>query len=171
MFAESRRKVTLQQAAQLQKQLDSGIVSVGVFVNEKIENILRVEFVDMIQLHGNESEKYIAELKSLTTKPIIKSTAVNQTKESNLPSMAHRADFLLFDSPVPGSGKTFDWGNIPKTNKPFFLAGGLNVGNIAQAIQCCKPYAIDVSSGVEINGVKDRAMIIEIVKTLKQNER
>ena len=67
----------------------------------------------------------------------------------------HIGEYLLFDGPKPGSGQTFDWNTIPKTDKPFFLAGGLTPENVRQAIAIAAPYGVDVSSGVETNGVKD----------------
>ena len=149
----------------MQKCLNSEIVSVGVFVNESIDNILKVEFIDMIQLHGNESEDYITKLKSLTEKPIIKS--INNCQLSIVNCSLSVANFLLFDSSQPGSGKTFDWGSIPKTNKPYFLAGGLNLDNIKQAVKEVKPFAVDISSGAETNNLKDSAKIKELIRRVR----
>ena len=157
MFAESRRRVTFRQAADLQKQLIPEIVSVGVFVNESIENVLKVDFVDMFQLHGTESDEYICKLKSLTDKSVIKAGV----------SVSSAADYLLFDGAVPGSGKVFDWGSIPKVNKPIFLAGGLNIGNVEEAIKSTAPYAVDVSSGVETDGLKDLVKINDFIRRVR----
>jgi len=133
VFAPSKRIVTPEQALQLRKRLDSGIIAVGVFVNEPIEfqqELVRNGVIDVIQ---------------------------NPT---------HVGEYLIFDSPNPGSGQTFDWSTIPKTDKPFFLAGGLNPDNVAAAIARVKPYAVDVSSGVETNGVKDYDKIKAFVKNV-----
>jgi len=157
VFARSSRFVALGTAIKLKHSLDPEIKAVGVFVNETIENILKIGVIDMIQLHGTESEDYIRELKSKTSKPVIK---VNRASQS--------ADYLLFDSPSPGSGQTFDWAAIPKTGKPFFLAGGLNPQNVAEAIKQTAPFAVDVSSGVETNGVKDAAKIIEFIRSVRK---
>ncbi|MCL2754275.1 MAG: phosphoribosylanthranilate isomerase [Oscillospiraceae bacterium] len=156
VFAKSKRQVTPEQAAILREALaeqSPKVIAVGVFVNEPIANItalVKAGAIDMIQLHGSESvenEEYIRELKLHTDKPIIRA------------ALSEAADYLLFDAPIPGAGKVFDWSTIPATKKPFFLAGGLNPDNVAEAITTVKPYAVDVSSGVERGGVKDAALI------------
>ena len=154
VFAESKRKVSPHEAAKLREKLNPDIIPVGVFVNESIENILRVDCIDMIQLHGNETEEYIRELKSQTNKPVIKA------------GYSETADFLLFDNPEPGSGKTFNWDTIGEVQKPFFLAGGLSLNNIKQAVKEVMPFAVDVSSGVENpekSGFKDPEKIKEFI--------
>jgi len=143
--------------------LDSGIAPVGVFVNESIPNILallKAGVIDIVQLHGNESEDYIRRLKSQTDSPIIKAVGAKDTYPSK------SADFLLFDSPAPGSGRCFDWNTIPQTDKPFFLAGGLNPDNVVNAVKAVNPFAVDVSSGVEVDGVKDCCEIRRFVERL-----
>lgn len=77
------------------------------------------------------------------------------------------ADYLLFDQGSGGSGQTFDWDRIPKVDKPFFLAGGLNPNNLSQAIEAVKPFAVDLSSGVESGGVKDREKIMKAVRSVR----
>ena len=159
VFAESRRKVSAEQAFILKRKLSPSIKAVGVFVNDDISfihDLLKRGIIEIVQLHGNEDEEYI----SAVGAPVIK--AVRLSKEGE--SFDYPADYLLFDSPVAGSGRTFDWSLIPRTEKPFFLAGGINIGNIAEAIKI-NPYAIDLSSGVETGGVKDRGKILEIVKS------
>ena len=154
VFAESKRKVSPHEAAKLREKLNPDIIPVGVFVNESIENILKIDFINMIQLHGSESEEYVRELKSQTNKPVIKA------------GYSEAADYLLFDNPEPGSGKTFDWDTIGEIKKPFFLAGGLNMENVAEAIQKLNPFAVDVSSGVENpekSGFKDPEKIKEFI--------
>ncbi|MDR2532449.1 MAG: phosphoribosylanthranilate isomerase [Oscillospiraceae bacterium] len=156
VFAESKRKVTPERAAELRKLLNCNIIPVGVFVDESIENIFSMVYnnvIDVIQLHGSESEEYIRELKQLTGKPVIKASGNSRS-----------ADFLLFDNAIPGSGQMFDWATIEKTDKPFFLAGGLHAGNVTEAIKKNAPYAVDVSSGVETGGVKDPAKIKEFIR-------
>jgi phosphoribosylanthranilate isomerase len=158
VFAESKRKVTPLEAAELCKNLHSDIIPVGVFVNETIENILAADSIEVIQLHGSESEDYIRELKRKTNKPVIKA------------GNSQEADFLLFDGPVPGSGQTFDRAEIPKTEKPFFLAGGLTPENVSEAIKKTAPFAVDVSSGVETNGVKDAEKIKNFIRSIKNGK-
>jgi phosphoribosylanthranilate isomerase len=158
VFAESRRRVTPEVASRLRAGLSPEIAAVGVFVNEPIENIAALVadgVIDAVQLHGNEDCTYIRELKSLTSVPII------DTSGSPL------ADYHLFDSPNPGSGVAFDWSEIPESGKPFFLAGGLNPDNIGDAIRLVSPFAADVSSGVEVGGVKDAQKIRKFMQIAK----
>ena len=158
IFAESKRKVSADQAFALKRGLSSSIKAVGVFVNHEIsfiQDLLKREVIEIVQLHGNEDEEYI----SAVNAPVIKAVRLGERFD-------YPVDYLLFDSPSAGSGKTFDWDLIPKTEKPFFLAGGINIGNIAEAMKF-NPYAIDVSSGVETDGFKDREKILEIVNKIK----
>jgi len=160
VFAESKRKVDPVQAADLRKLLSPDIIPAGVFVNESVENILslvRAGIIDVIQLHGTETEEYIAELKSMTDKIIIKANRRSQS-----------ADYLLFDNIIPGSGQTFDWSLIGEINKPYFLAGGLNIENIAVAVKL-NPFAVDVSSGVETSGIKDPVKIKEFIRRVRKS--
>jgi phosphoribosylanthranilate isomerase len=160
VFAESKRKISEDQAFTLSRKLDPRIVSVGVFVDHDISfvrNILERGIINVVQLHGHEDAEYIREVGA----PVIKAVRLNEYRGIDYP-----AHFLLFDSPLAGSGKTFDWSLIPSTEKPFFLAGGINIGNISEAMKI-NPYAIDVSSGVETDGLKDRGKIIEIVRSVR----
>jgi len=169
VFAESKRKVTLPQAAELRKALSPGIIPVGVFVDESIENILSVVAagaIDIVQLHGAADEVYIQKLKSLTDKPIIKAIAVQKMGDVQKWS-ATAADYLLLDHKGGGTGQSFDWDIIGETPKPYFLAGGLGVGNIIEAIQKTTPYAVDVSSGVETENAKDPTKINEFIRRVR----
>jgi phosphoribosylanthranilate isomerase len=169
VFAESRRKVTPQMAFDLRKKLDPDIIPVGVFVNEAPENIVSLVkrgIIDAIQLHGSENEEYIGRLKALTDKPVIRAVAVlnmgDAQKREETP-----ADYLLLDGKDGGKGQSFDWGFIGKLDKPFFLAGGLCLENIGQALAKVKPFAVDVSSGVETDGFKDPAKIREFIRMVR----
>ena len=158
VFAESKRKVSAVQAFALKRGLSSSIKVVGVFVDHDISfihDLLEKGVIDIVQLHGHENEEYISAIGA----PVIK--AVRAGEKTDYP-----VDYLLFDSPSAGSGYTFDWRLIPKTGKPFFLAGGINIGNISKAMEL-NPYAIDVSSGVETDGAKDRSKILEIVRSVR----
>ncbi|MCL2086354.1 MAG: phosphoribosylanthranilate isomerase [Oscillospiraceae bacterium] len=160
VFAESVRKITPDKALKLRRLLNPDIVPVGVFVNEMIEtilSILKAGAIDVVQLHGAENDDYILKLKSLSNKPIIKAYG-----NVNSP-----ADYLLFDSITPGSGQTFDWNSIEQTGREFFLAGGLNPENVAEAIAKTSPFAVDVSSGVETNGLKNPTKIKKFIKNAK----
>jgi phosphoribosylanthranilate isomerase len=175
VFAKSRRQVTPTQAADLRKNLSPEITPVGVFVNAAIKEIifcLENGIIDIVQLHGTEDFDYINKLKQQTDKPIIKAIGVSSkndiTEWINLEE--NPADFLLLDNAKGGTGQSFDW-NILKglTNlPPFFLAGGLSPSNIAEAIATTKTtnnifHAVDVSSGVESNGLKDPQKIEDFI--------
>ena len=169
VFAESRRKVTLQQVRKLRDKLNADIVPVGVFVDEPIENILplvREGLIEIVQLHGSENEEYICELKQHMEKPIIKAVSV-RLKEDVSSRLNTIADYLLFDNANGGTGQVFDWNLIEGTGKLFFLAGGLSVENITEAIANTTPFAVDVSSGVETNGVKDPEKINEFIRRVR----
>jgi len=157
VFAEkSRRSVTVEQAAELKKFLDAKILSVGVFVNENVESVAEIckrGIVDAVQLHGNEDENYIAELRTLTDKFIIKAFKVTSVEDLHRAETC-AADYVLLDGGA-GDGKTFDWQLLKNFRRKYFLAGGLNVENVRDALKILNPYAVDVSSGIETGGVKD----------------
>ena len=158
VFAPSRRQVTFKQAENLRKRLDDGIVPVGVFVNSPIEDILalyQAGVISIAQLHGGEDEGYIARLPM----PVIKAVKPYESRQT-------RADVLLLDSGA-GSGRAFDWARIGRIEKPWFLAGGVSLENIDEAMKY-KPYAIDVSSGAETDGLKDRKKIIALTEKVRQ---
>ena len=161
IFAESFRRVSIYQASVLRSLLDPPIKSVGVFVNadlSEIQELCQRGIIDMIQLHGDEDGKYVDCLKAMVSQPIIKTIRIG-AGVNNRSSGAQKADFLMFDAFHEmlrgGGGSSFDWSLIGSVNKPFFLAGGLNQDNIAEAIRQVHPYAVDVSSGVETDGYKD----------------
>ena len=158
VFAESRRKISVEKAAEFKEKLDPDVAAVGVFVDEEIEiiaDIFKKGIIDIVQLHGGESDDYIKRLKENCGCPVIKAVRV----DSILPDLPLEADYLLFDSIVAGSGQRLNWSLITGIEKPFFLAGGLSAGNVKIAIEKTKPFAVDVSSGVETNGVKDSGKI------------
>ncbi len=170
VFAESRRKITPDRAKILKSKLIPGILAVGVFVNANTDFILNLaeeKVIDLIQLHGNENGSYINTLKSRTDLPIIKAVKVEK-EEDVIQANCIEADYLLFDNGNGGTGKSFDWNLLKtRTEKPFFLAGGLNISNIQEAIQRTGPFAVDISSGVESDGLKDRNKIIEIIGRIR----
>jgi phosphoribosylanthranilate isomerase len=157
VFAESRRKVTPNQAWGLKTALSPGIKTVGVFVNEPLPHILSLlneGVVDIIQLHGAEDENFILKLKNETDAKIVKAVSVQKKGDAQAWENS-AADFLLLDHKGGGTGENFDWDLIGTVAKPFFLAGGLNSENVAQAVKKISPYAVDTSSGAEISpGVK-----------------
>ncbi|MCL2194426.1 MAG: phosphoribosylanthranilate isomerase [Oscillospiraceae bacterium] len=161
VFAPSRRRVTVEQARQLKQALDPRIQSVGVFVDAGLDDIAPASaFLDLIQLHGSESDDFVRQVKRLYSLPVIKALPVGSAG-------APPADFYLFDGPQPGSGQRFDWSMLSSYTTPYFLAGGLSAHNIALAATC-KPYCLDVSSGVETNGMKDHEKILQFVSTVRR---
>ncbi|MCL2778769.1 MAG: phosphoribosylanthranilate isomerase [Polyangiaceae bacterium] len=165
VFAPSRRNVTPQEALGLRKRLRPDIVPVGVFVDETVEtmvSIVRDGIVDIVQLHGVQNENFVSHLKTQIHKPVIKAIAVEH--DGDVQKWADTsADYLLFDRQGGGSGLCFDWNLIGKVEKSYFLAGGLHANNVTEAIQKTRPFAVDVSGGVETNGSKDHAKIKEFI--------
>ena len=170
VFADSKRKVTQNLAGEMKKNLDSSIQSVGVFVDENMDEILKLYnlgIIDIAQLHGSESEEYIKKLKQKSNYQLKIINAIEMDDEKDLLEYDNSiADYLLLDS-GKGSGKTFDWCLIRKDlKKEFFLAGGLNAENISGAIKEFNPFAVDLSSGVETNGYKDELKIKEVMEAI-----
>ena len=170
VFANSKRQVSHKLAADLKSKLSSDIVSVGVFVNAGIDEILELfdgGTIDVAQLHGDESEEYINSLKERTNHELKIIKAIEMTENNDLLKYDDSsADYLLLDS-GKGSGKTFDWRLIRKDlKKEFFLAGGINASNAKEAILEFNPYAIDLSSSLETDGFKDENKIKEIMEAI-----
>lgn len=156
VFARSKRQITAETAAQFRAALDPRIPAVGVFVNQPLTDILslaRAGTIQFIQLHGQEEESIIMELKKRTDCPVIKAVRV-ETPEDIRAAERLSADYLLLDNGAGGTGKAFDWSLIEEISKPFFLAGGLNAGNIQDA-RHFHAFCLDVSSGAETDGKKD----------------
>ena len=153
---DSRRYISPENAAVLKSRLSSEISAVGVFVNERpeyIASLLDDGLIDLAQLHGNEDEAYIDRLKGLTGKPVIKAFRISSASEA-VKASASSADMILLDSGT-GSGRTFNWQLIKEIRRPYFLAGGLDPVNAGDAVRLLDPWAVDVSSGIETDGLKD----------------
>lgn len=176
VFAESKRKVTTEQAAYIIQQVPQHVKSVGVFVNESYENIIHTAEtakLDYIQLHGDESPEFC---KSLPY-PVIKAFSIKEQDDLNQLA-EYECDFYLLDSPGVkyrgGSGIPFDWSLLEHLDIPrekIILAGGLDHENVKKAMTTVKPAIVDVSSGVETNGVKDVRKIQEFLAAAKIEER
>lgn len=169
VFAGSRRQVTMEQAERLRKNLSDAILPVGVFVNAPIEDVISLlqnGVITIAQLHGNEDEAYIEKLKSRTQQLVIKALRADGA-EGIRKAQNSAADFLLLDHGTGGTGKVFDWELARACKKSFFLAGGIHAGNVEEAIKRSKPFAIDLSSGAETDGKKDRRKILEIVRRVR----
>ena len=172
VFADTKRKVSHELARQLKDKLDPKIISVGVFVDapkEEIVELFENGTIEMAQLHGLESEDYIKDLKAMTDNKLIVIKAIEMSQDTDLLKYdSSNADYLLLDS-GKGSGKTFDWRLIRKDlKKDFFLAGGLNKDNVTQAIEEFEPYAVDLSSSLEVNGFKNEDKIKEIMEIINE---
>ena len=166
-----RRQITEEQAARFRETLDPGIPAVGVFVNNSCREVisyLRKGIIQMAQLHGGETEEDIRSIREATGKPVVKAVKV-RTRQDVEAWLDSDADYLLFDGGT-GAGKAFDWNLLGGTDRDFFLAGGLNPGNLREAIGTIRPFAVDLSSGIETDGVKDlekMRRVVEIVRELK----
>ncbi len=159
-----RRSITLKEAEALSQCLLKDIKKVGVFVNESAETVneyVKRGIIDLVQLHGEESPAYCAKIMA----PVIKVFKCNEGFRPE--SIAeYDTDYFMFDT-AAGSGRVFNWGLVPKTEKPVFLAGGLTAENVAGAIEAVCPYAVDISSGAETNGVKDYEKIKKILGVVR----
>lgn len=181
VFAPSKRQINLETAKHLKSLLHPSIKSVGVFVNEPLESLLRYEeegVIDRIQLHGDEDIVYLKQLKNASALPIIKAFRIksgNCLEESLVGSRilfeSELIDYVLLDSYHPlaygGSGECFNWQILRQIQRPYFLAGGIGIENIQEALQYT-PYAIDVSSKVEKDGVKDAHKIKELIEKIRK---
>ena len=164
VFAKSKRQVTLSQAHDLAKNIPAQVKKVGVFVNpslEDLEQTMEAVPLDMVQIHGDFDNS----LSDKLSVPIIRAVQV----ASAAVTVEDSADYFLFDAPMAGSGKSFDWKLLDTVSieKPFFIAGGLTTENVAQAISIFQPYAVDVSSGVETGGRKDIQKIKAFIERVK----
>jgi len=177
VFAKSKRQISLETAIKLKSLLEPDIKAVGVFVNESITSVLEYEkqcAIDVIQLHGDEDLVYISELKKSSHLPIVKAFRIKDGQ-----SLVEQKEFIenplldgvLLDAYHPtsygGIGESFDWKLLEQIERPYFLAGGIGIDNIEEAL-IHKPYAIDVSSKVETDGYKDEAKIRNLIDRVRK---
>lgn len=166
VFAGKKRKLTYDQVVDLKKYLTSSIQVVGVFVNEDIsfvEKLVKEHVIDLVQLHGQEDQKYIQALKEKVDVSIIKAIQIKNEDSFN---EHYDVDYYLYDHGTGGTGESFDWSMLKEVDKPVFLAGGINLLNIDDALKK-NVYALDVSSGVETDGFKDEKKIKKIVRRVR----
>ncbi len=169
--AKSKRRVTQLQAAELKSKLNPETKAVGVFLDDDLDMVagmMNLGIVDVVQLHGSEDEEYIKKLRVITDKPIIKAFVIN-TAEDVKRAEQSTADYILLDG-GKGSGKVFDWSLLKEIKRPYFLAGGLNTENAAQAVASLKPFAVDVSTGIETDGFKDAEKMTAFVAAVRKGE-
>ena len=182
VFAPSKRQVTVEQAEILVEELhkqcinhyDTKVVkTVGVFVNETLDNLVRIADtanLDAVQLHGDEDETFIQSLKERTNVEVWKAVQIRSAADVEK-WIDSSADMLLFDAyhkdERGGTGEVFDWSSLDAFERPFMLAGGIDSTNVARAIRTVRPYGIDISSGIETNGMKDDKKITAFTKIVK----
>ena len=189
VFAPSKRQVTVDQAKTLVEELHRGyaqkygsdtehdkndtIKTVGVFVNETVDNLVTIANeanLDAVQLHGDEDETFIQSLKERTNVEVWKAIQIRTAADTEK-WIDSSADMLLFDAyhkdERGGTGEVFDWSSLDAFERPFMLAGGIDSTNVARAIRTVRPYGIDISSGIETNGVKDDKKITAFTKIVK----
>lgn len=169
-YAPSPRAVTLQQAQEIAAQIPPFVSITALFVNperEEVQKILDSVRIDLIQFHGDEDESFCEQF----NRPYIKAVRVRNPQDVVAASLRFKNSLaLLLDSykeGVPGgTGETFDWSNIPvDLNQPIILAGGLTADNVAQAITQTRPFAVDVSGGVEQSkGIKSASKINQFIR-------
>lgn len=175
-YAKSPRHVTLQQAQEVIRALPPFLTAVGLFVNPtdaEVREVLAQVPLDVLQFHGEEEPEFCAQF----GRPYLK--AIRVRPGVDLIQCAARyagAQGLLLDAYVEGThggtGASFDWGLIPRgLPLPVILSGGLDAGNVAESIRQVRPYAVDVSSGVEAGkGIKDAAKVAAFIKEVKQTD-
>ena len=168
----SRRYVTYGQASELKALLEPDIRAVGVFVDENpktVADLLDQGVIDIVQLHGREDESYIKKLRTLTDCPVIQAFCVKNEYDA---AQAQRstADYILLDSGA-GTGTIFDWKLIQDIQRPYFLAGGLSPDNVGEAVRYLYPYAVDVSSGIETDGRKDKIKMAAFAAAVRKEEK
>ena len=166
---QSRRNMDPEGLIGLLEELDPGIVPVGVFVNEDTNTILRIvreSGLKMIQLHGQEGEEMVRTIRETAGVPVIKAVSV-KSREDVERAAGFPADYLLFDCGTGGTGRSFDWSCLEEAKQPYFLAGGIGIHNMKEAVERFHPFAVDLSSSVETDGVKDEKKIADAVHMLR----
>ncbi len=172
VFAKkSKRYISFEEADRLKKLLDPRVKAVGVFVDEDKETVARLlnkGTIDMAQLHGNEDEAYIKELRKLTDREIIRAFRIASADDA-LKAEKSSADYILYDSGA-GTGITLDRTFLKDVKRPYFLAGGLDPENVGSAVKELHPYAVDVSSGIETDGFKDENKMKTFTEQVRKEE-
>lgn len=172
MFAPSKRRISVEQAMELVQHIPASVKKVGVFVNETAETIQQIAAqvgLDYIQYHGDETPEQIEQIGL----PSIKAFSIQSAQDVER-AAAYEVDYYLFDAPGTdfrgGSGNAFDWTLLDQMNiaqEKVILAGGLNEDNVHIASMLVEPFAVDVSSGVETDGIKDTDKIKRFIERAK----
>lgn len=166
-----KRSVTAEVAAKIRRAVDKNVFTVGVFVNEpavRVAEIVEAGIADLVQLHGDEDEGYIEELKGLCNATVIKSAAVRRGEVAPYPE---NCDYLLLDAYSPeargGTGVKVEWRRYYEIKKPFFLAGGITADNVREAVRAVNPFGVDSSGGLETDGIKDAEKIKKYIENAR----
>ena len=170
--AGARRAVTPETARELRGALDPRIRAVGVFVDRRPKEIAEIAALvplDCIQLHGNESEESLEEVRALTGKPVWRAFQVTGPAVLER-ALRSRADLMLLDS-GKGSGERFAWDLLEGFSRPYMLAGGLDCENVAAAIETLMPFGVDVSSALETEGQKDPEKMRAFAEAVRRADR
>lgn len=179
-YPKSHRYVSIEKAQSLKARLDPEIKAVGVFVDSDIsfiKELVAKNIIDIVQLHGHEDSNYIHELRKSIDNPdisiiqaiVIKNEAdILRLPQNDFMNNEFSADYYLVDSGM-GSGSSFNWDLLKEHNGKIFLAGGLNTENIAKALSTVKPFAVDVSSGIETDKIKDLGKMKKFISLVKEN--
>ena len=165
-YPKSRRSIDRATLRELVRGLREEIVPVGVFVNAPKELVAELLEEGTIQIAQQE---YIQELKVLTEKPLIQAFSI-KSKEDVERARESVADYILLDQGSGGTGKVFDWSLVGEVGRPYFLAGGLDVENLRVAIGLLHPWAVDLSSSLEIDGIKNAGRICQAVEIVRMEE-
>ena len=169
--AKSKRRVSHLKAAELKSKLNPETKAVGVFLDDDLDTVgalMNLGIVDLVQLHGSEDEEYISKLRAITDKPIIKAFIINNEDDVKQ-AEASSADYILLDG-GKGEGRSFNWKLLESIKRPYFLAGGLNADNAEAAVADLHPFAVDVSTGIESGGVKDKEKMAAFVTAVRKGE-
>lgn len=167
--AGSRRYISKNDACFLRSNLKKNIATVGVFKDnelEEIADIVKSNAISVVQLHGNESDDFIIDVKKICGCKVIKAFGIASSKDIDVANKSI-ADYVLLDAPGGGTGNIFDHKFLAEMKRQYFLAGGLGSDNVAELIGSYKPYAVDVSSKIETDGVKDLAKMKAFVNAVR----
>ena len=171
-FPRSRRSVAAREVVGLSRRVEPGICKVGVFVDEPANSVARLfeqGAIDVAQLHGHEDEHYLHLLRSLCPVPTVQAFKVRSAADV-AHAEASTANLVLLDN-GQGTGHAFDWTLLQNVRRPFMLAGGLGPHNVADAIRAVRPWAVDMSSGIETDGLKDPRKMRDAVIAARNVER
>lgn len=167
-----RRTVDDMTAEKLAEAVRPGISRVGVFVDdapERVARFLNEGIVDIVQLHGNETEEYIGRLRGMTSGTVMKCFRPETAEDVRL-AMGSSADLVMLDG-GSGSGRAFDWSLLREADRDYFLAGGLTPENVGDAVRRLRPFAVDTSSGTETEGKKDIRRMRRFMDAVRDADR